>query len=186
MTTKEKILEAAYSCFSRKGYFGTTTREIAQTAGVSEVTLFRLFKSKKELFREVLINFSIIPDIKAISVPEGSGELALLSIGRKIYLSLREKKEFLKILLSEVTGLTEEIEEVYSHFVRTLEELLSNVFSSALSLSPDESRMKVKVFGAAVFGFFISEEVFQGRELPQREIEEFISTLSRSISGGKP
>ncbi|MEO2083551.1 MAG: TetR/AcrR family transcriptional regulator, partial [Desulfurobacteriaceae bacterium] len=33
--TKEKIIEAAYSCFAEKGYIGTTTREIAKMAGVS-------------------------------------------------------------------------------------------------------------------------------------------------------
>ena len=185
MTTKERILQAAYNCFSQKGYFGTTTREIAQAAGVSEVTLFRLFGSKKELFREVLLNFSVIPDIRSISVPEGSGEKVLEEIGRKIYFSLREKKEFLKILLSEVTGLTEEMQEVYSHFTQTLEQLLQSVFSSALSTPSEELLLKVKIFGSALFGFFISEEVFQGRELPQSEVDEFISTLSRSISGGK-
>ncbi len=185
MTARERILEAAYSCFSRKGYFGTTTREISQAAGVSEVTLFRLFGSKKELFREVLINYSIIPDIRAISVPEGSGEEVLIDIGLKLFFSLREKKEFLKILLSEVTGLTEEVEEVYSRFVETLEELLGRVFSSALSLSEGESRTKVKVFRSALFGFFISEEVFQGRELPYEDVIRFVKSLSAAVSGGR-
>ncbi len=184
MTTKEKVLNAAYRCFSKKGYFGTTTREIAHSAGVSEVTLFRLFGSKKELFREVLLNYSVIPDIRSISVPEGSGREVLEEIGRKIYSSLREKKEFLKILLSEVTGLTEEMQEVYSHFTQTLEALLENVFSSLLSLPEVEIPLKVKVFGSALFGFFISEEIFQGREPPQHEVNAFIETLSRFIYGG--
>ena len=184
MTARDRVLRAAYECFSRKGYFGTTTREIAHSAGVSEVTLFRLFGSKKELFREVLLNYSVIPDIRSISVPKGSGREVLEEIGRKIYFSLREKKEFLKILLSEVTGLTEETQEVYSHFTQTLEALLKDVFSSLLSLPEEEISLKVKVFGSALFGFFISEEIFQGRELPQREVDAFIETLSRSIYGG--
>lgn len=185
MTAREKILEAAYGCFSQKGYSGTTTREIARAAAVSEVTLFRLFGSKKELFREVLINYSIIPDIRAISVPEGSEEEALIDIGLKLYSSLREKREFLKILLSEVTGLTEEVEEVYSLFVETLEELLQQVFSSALSVSKGECRWMVRVFRSALFGFFISEEIFQGRELPEEEILSFVKSLASAVSGGK-
>ncbi len=185
MTTKERILKAAYSCFSRRGYLGTTTREVAHLAGVSEVTLFRLFGSKKELFREVLINFSVIPDLRSISPPNGSGCEVLIDIGLKIYSSLREKKEFLKILLSEVTGLTGEAEEVYVSFVETLETLLLSVFSSVLALPQGELKLKVKVFGAALFGFFTSEEVFQGKEISSEEVRSFIEVLSRSICGGK-
>lgn len=185
MTTRERILEAAYSCFSRKGYFGTTTREISQAAGVSEVTLFRIFGSKKELFREVLINYSIIPDIRAISIPKGSKEDVLTDIGLKLYFSLREKKEFLKILLSEVTGLTDEVEEVYSGFVETFEELLRNVLSSVLSLPKEEIKTKVKIFRSSLFGFFISEEVFQGKELSREDVVRFVKSLSTAVSGGR-
>ncbi len=185
MRAKEKILQAAYDCFSKRGYTGATTREIARLAGVSEVTLFRLFGNKKELFREVLINFSVIPDLRSISIPEGSGSEVLVEVGRKIFLSLKEKKEFLKILLSEITGLAEEAREVYSHFVETFEFLLLEVFSSAFPSSPcSELREKVRVFGAALFGFFVSEEIFQGKELSPEEIDSFIETLARFLSGG--
>lgn len=54
--TKEKrkaqILEAAMKRFIETGYHGTTTASIAKEAGISEVTLFRYFPTKKELFRE--------------------------------------------------------------------------------------------------------------------------------------
>jgi AcrR family transcriptional regulator len=40
--------------FSRQGYHGTTTRDIAQLAGVSEVTLFRYFESKEVVFGAAL------------------------------------------------------------------------------------------------------------------------------------
>ncbi len=53
-TTRERILEAARETFIKKGYKGATTRKIAQRAGVSEVTLFRKFKSKSNLLKEIL------------------------------------------------------------------------------------------------------------------------------------
>lgn len=186
LSTRKRILEAAYGLFSRKGYLGTTTREVAQLAGVSEVTLFRLFGSKEDLFREVLISYSVIPDIRSLSVPRGSGKEVLVEIGRKIFFSLREKREFIKILLSEVTGLTDEAREVYSQFVETLESLLESVFSSALlGFSEDEFSTRVRIFGSALFGFFISEEILQGKEVPREDVDRFIEVLSQSISGGK-
>lgn len=49
-----KILGAAVALFARHGYHGTSTREIARKAGVSENTLFRHFASKEELFWSAL------------------------------------------------------------------------------------------------------------------------------------
>jgi AcrR family transcriptional regulator len=49
------LLEAARNLFARKDYRSTTTREIAEAAGVTEHLLFRHFGSKAGLFREALV-----------------------------------------------------------------------------------------------------------------------------------
>jgi len=54
----DKILQAAGKLFARQGYHGTTTREIARLADVSENTLFRHFDNKEELFWSSLRSYS--------------------------------------------------------------------------------------------------------------------------------
>jgi AcrR family transcriptional regulator len=49
------LLDAARELFARRDYRSTTTREIADAAGVSEYLLFRNFGSKAGLFREALV-----------------------------------------------------------------------------------------------------------------------------------
>jgi AcrR family transcriptional regulator len=49
------LLDAARELFARQDYRSTTTREIAQAAGVTEHLLFRHFGSKAALFREALV-----------------------------------------------------------------------------------------------------------------------------------
>jgi len=49
--TETKILAAATELFSERGYAGTTTRAIANRAGVNEVTLFRRFENKAGVLR---------------------------------------------------------------------------------------------------------------------------------------
>ena len=49
------LLEAARELFARQDYRSTTTREIAEAAGVTEHLLFRNFGSKAALFREALV-----------------------------------------------------------------------------------------------------------------------------------
>jgi len=51
---KEKIIQAAAALFEENGFGSVTTKEIAERAGVSEVTLFRNFDTKRALFSEIL------------------------------------------------------------------------------------------------------------------------------------
>lgn len=48
-TARERLIEAALAVLSDRGFRGATTRDIAERAGVSEVTLFRQFGSKAAL-----------------------------------------------------------------------------------------------------------------------------------------
>ena len=51
---RQAIVDAAVPLFARKGFAGTTTRELAEAAGISEALLFRHFPSKQLLYREIL------------------------------------------------------------------------------------------------------------------------------------
>ncbi len=52
--TEQKILDAALEVFSKNGYTGARTRIIAKQSGFTEMTLFRKFKTKENLFKQVL------------------------------------------------------------------------------------------------------------------------------------
>ena len=47
--TSQKIIDATMSLVRDKGYVATTTKDIAKLAGVNECTLFRKFKTKKDI-----------------------------------------------------------------------------------------------------------------------------------------
>jgi len=51
---RHQLLETALDVFSRHGYEGTTTKEIAAAAGVTEAVIFRHFPSKQVLYTAVL------------------------------------------------------------------------------------------------------------------------------------
>jgi AcrR family transcriptional regulator len=53
---REQILRTAISLFAQRGFSGTTTKEIAKAAGVSEAMVFRHFSSKSELYDAILDN----------------------------------------------------------------------------------------------------------------------------------
>jgi AcrR family transcriptional regulator len=67
---KERLLAAATRVFARDGLDGATTRAIAQEAGVNEVTLFRVFGSKKKLLAEVVAcSFNEHSNNETVDVP---------------------------------------------------------------------------------------------------------------------
>ena len=55
---REQILQTAVDLFSQRGFKGTTTKEIARAAGVSEAMVFRHFATKDELYTAILDNKS--------------------------------------------------------------------------------------------------------------------------------
>lgn len=53
---KEKIIKKAVEIFSAQGYHGTSMREIAGAAECSLPTLYYHYKSKNDLYEEIVIN----------------------------------------------------------------------------------------------------------------------------------
>ncbi len=51
---RRQIIRTASALFARRGYRGTTTREIAERAGINEALLFRHFPSKEKLYWTII------------------------------------------------------------------------------------------------------------------------------------
>jgi AcrR family transcriptional regulator len=68
VNTRERIEEQALLLFSRQGFHETSVQEIAEAAGVNEGTIFRLYSSKKDLFREVIQKYASTDDINLMDL----------------------------------------------------------------------------------------------------------------------
>lgn len=51
---RETVLRTAIGTFAARGYFGTTTTEVAKEAGISQSYVYRLFPNKESLFVAVV------------------------------------------------------------------------------------------------------------------------------------
>ena len=84
MTTAERetaneILAAAAELFGQRGYKGTTTRAIAERAGVNEVTVFRRFKNKQGVLQALGESWAgSMAGFAATSLPEPSDTRATI------------------------------------------------------------------------------------------------------------
>lgn len=101
--TRQRILESAYALFSEKGVEKTTTKEIAVTAGIAELTLFRHFKNKANLLHAVMMKYSpaayiedLIEGLEELPLKEG-----LLKLTNVLVDHFEKNKKIITIILAE-------------------------------------------------------------------------------------
>ncbi len=181
--TKEQLLRATLKLISEKGYLGATTREIAQEAGVTELTLFRHFGSKEHLFEELLNGYTFLPELKGL-LPELEGlsfERALELIATRFLLTLKERKAMIRILYSEMTIYPEKIREVYNRFVEDMRSTLAAYFEDLQKegvirgkISPE---VAARVFLWILFSYFRSEEIMRTTGMKKSIMEKHIQDI---------
>jgi AcrR family transcriptional regulator len=103
--TGQRILDAAVRVFGRDGVSGATTREIARVAKVNEVTLFRYFKNKDELLRQVILQsskrFEHVFAEASFETPDDLRRTVKTYAG--IYVKmLRENEDFVRTFVAEM------------------------------------------------------------------------------------
>jgi AcrR family transcriptional regulator len=72
--TRTRIFAAARQLIAKKGRRGTTTREIAELAGVNEATLFRHFGNKDALIEACVMHYCPAGDLREF-LPKLSGNI---------------------------------------------------------------------------------------------------------------
>ena len=74
MSTEEKIFEAAFKVFQRKGFSGARMQEIADEAEINKAMLHYFFRSKEKLFEAVFLNAfgKLAPQVNIIFNSEDS------------------------------------------------------------------------------------------------------------------
>jgi AcrR family transcriptional regulator len=190
-STKEQLLRATLKLISEKGYLGATTREIAQEAGVTELTLFRHFGSKEKLFEELLKTYTYLPTLKEL-IPELGGlscEQALTLLATRFLLSLKERKPMIKIMYSEGTSYPEKIKAVYNNFIDEMRATLAEYFATLQqqgvfkkNISPE---MAAKIFLWILFSYFRSEEIMRGGAgMNRRTLDKNVSEIVNVFMSG--
>jgi len=96
------VMRTAIGAFAARGYYGTTTTEVAQHAGISQAYLYRLFPDKESLFVAVVNHcaervMQCLAD-GAARVQSGDPEAVLLAMG-DAYALLIADRNLLMVLM---------------------------------------------------------------------------------------
>lgn len=184
LTDKQKrIIVAAIESFSEKGYASTSTSEIAKKAGVAEGTIFRHYKTKKDLLIAIvtpvmskLIAPFIINDLNKVlnrEFDQYEDFLRAMIENRKAFL----KKHFstIKIMLQEIPFHPELREQFFEHVAKKTYERFVKVIKhyqekGQIIEIPSASAARLSI--TTVFGFLFARYLL----LPEADWEDDLET----------
>lgn len=125
---KGKIIEAAYRIFSKNGYFGTNTAEIAKEAGLSTGSVYAYFTDKKDILLACLNQFGdrLTEDIcREVGGLSATGDI--FAIVKKVLQILGEFHKQSELYHNEVMSLQYRDQDVKNYFVNIQKTMMDAV-----------------------------------------------------------
>lgn len=107
---QKRVLDAAMEVFAEKGYAGASTAEIAKRAGVAEGTVFKTYKTKKDLLLGIVAPMFahtvaplLLEDVrKVVTGQHATLENFLLALYRNRVELIRSHQRIVRIAMQEV------------------------------------------------------------------------------------
>ena len=167
---RQRILAEASRCFAARGFSGTTTRELAAGAGVTEAALYRYFPSKEALY-SALIDEKIEASqpLATLEKVAGSGERALLEhVARSLLRSADADPHLLRILLYTALEGHALADSFMQKRVYALRGFLGEYFERRMregAFRALDPQLAARGFLGMIVHYLISRDVFGQREL---------------------
>ena len=98
----EKIYRTAMQMVAERGYAGATTKQIAEAADISEVTLFRKYGNKAQLVKRAIAAMVEQMDFASATCYTGNVSVDLLRVVQTYQDSAEKRGQFIYAMLSEI------------------------------------------------------------------------------------
>jgi AcrR family transcriptional regulator len=180
---RAQIVEVATFLFAKKGFKGTTTREIAAKAGISEAIIFRHFAKKEELYSAIVNGKCSDKDGQSLLLKalEGKrGREVFREVASHLITEHRKDPSFMRLLTYSAL----EEHRLSDIFIKTRGmELIGYLEAHLRELMEDGSIREVnptiaaRAFMGMVLHYSMSQEIYGLKRFSQNPVEEVIETF---------
>jgi AcrR family transcriptional regulator len=194
--SRDRILEAAARVYAQYGFRGATTRLIAQEAGVNEVTLFRLFGSKAQLFDELLNKQLHASTVPLLPDEPGDPEVELTAWCAALLSQMRASRSFLRKMIGETEERPEAARSacVGPHAAaESLERYVERLRALGLADTEADTRTAISMFMSALFGDVMVRDAMDEHffpepadDAPARYVATFLRAAGVTLSSTDP
>jgi AcrR family transcriptional regulator len=176
--TRQRILLAAAQVFAENGYARATTRALAAAAGVNEVTLFRHFGNKQNLFAAVIEQFGG-PAVTTALEGHLTGDCVqdLRTIGAHLLDLLLERGDAMRLMLCEASHFPE-VQEVMVQNPRQIRRMLAAYISQQIEqgkLRPQHPEVAAQAFSGMLFSYAIARGMLDDSIAPELTTNELVA-----------
>ncbi len=162
MNTRTGILNAACGVFAQHGFRGSTTRRIADAAGVNEITIFRQFGSKEALIREAMQHLTQSADIATLPETPVDPQRELTVWSESLMQHLRLRGSIIRKTMSEIEE-RPEMSECASYLPRMASGDLSDYLGALRKQGKIRADFEPKTAAAMLMGALFADAM--GRDM---------------------
>ncbi|MBK4731291.1 TetR/AcrR family transcriptional regulator [Oxynema sp. CENA135] len=186
--TRTRILEAAGRLFAKRGYNGTTTRDLAREAKVAEGTLFRHFANKKAILVELATQgwVEILTDLLTELSEMGSYK-AVAQVMRRRMLNLHKNADMMRVCFLEAQFHPELRDRIQEEVIEKMTDVAEAFFETAMERGIYR-RMNPKLVAQIFLGMFaiagFSKTTMLGENASEKDMQEMAEGLADIFLNG--
>jgi len=175
---REQILQEAIHCFGARGFSGTTTRQLAERAGITEAALYRYFPSKEALYAAIIDRKMADPELVAELAPAArrrDDRAVFEGLARAIFRRVEGDPDFLRILLFTALEGHELSQPFFASRVRRLREFLADYIAQRVAegaFRPLDPRLAARALLGMVFDHLNVRLVFRQQDAYPQAAEQ--------------
>jgi len=189
---KLKIERAALHLFTRKGFHGTTVRDIAKKAGVSMGKLYIYYETKEDIFIDLVNHLGrkmeAIRQKELIPLMQSMDPDSLRKLAKAIGKVVSENLDYWRLMYIDV------VEFRHKHFIHSFREIAGGlrmyanavIHTSKIAFPPgvDPSLAFTAIY-LQFFTYFLAEELFGAKRHLGMSDDEAIEQLVLLYTGGR-
>ena len=184
-STRARILDAALSTFSRKGYHDTRLDDIVDESETSKGAIYFHFANKERLFLALVDQFADLLERRVLDAIEGKAEgMARVQIALETVLdTFGRYRRPAKILLVQAVGLGNVFESKRAEVTDRFARLIESYIIEAIALGDIENvdtEVVAYAWMGAIYGVVI-RWVTTGEPEPGRIMDSLVPLLLRSV-----
>ncbi|GAC1533927.1 MAG: TetR/AcrR family transcriptional regulator [Candidatus Velthaea sp.] len=182
--TRARILAAAKEIYEQNGTRGTTTREVAERAGVNEATLFRHFGNKHSLLvamRENSCGIEVLNNVIASLGGEVRGDL--ITIAESMIARMNDQRAMMCISLAEAARGEVDRSSPEWRGPRQIMDRLTEYFSVHVrsgTLKGEPEHM-ARFFMGIFFSYVVADKIWDSREPRRSDITSIVDTFLNGV-----
>ena len=188
---RRQIIESAATLFSRRGFRGTTTREVAQAVGVSEATVFKHFATKQDLYTAIIEVKAQTRQVLDVVTPlaEARDDAALLrALAREMILRTQTDPTLMRLLFFSALEGHALADLFFQRRVQALDDFLGKYIADRVAAGAFRAVDPILAawnFIGMIVQYLLLQELFRQKAPSnvsvEQAIEEMVATFLRGV-----